>query len=37
VLNLETNQIMETCVVIFDGTCVGDDELGEEIFEEEEC
>jgi hypothetical protein len=28
---------METCVVIFDGTCVGDDELGEEIFEEEEC
>jgi hypothetical protein len=45
VLNLETNQIMETCEVTFDETqprsqlvfeCVGDDELGEEIFQEEE-
>jgi hypothetical protein len=44
-LNLETNQIMETCEVTFDETqprsylvfeCVGDDELGEEIFQEEE-
>jgi hypothetical protein len=41
VLNLETNQIMETCEVTFDETqprselvfeCAGDDELGEEIF-----
>jgi hypothetical protein len=45
VLNLETNQIAETCEVTFDEThpcsqlvfeCVGDDELGEEIFQEEE-
>jgi hypothetical protein len=45
VLNLETNQIMETCEVTFDETqprnqlvfdCAGDDELGEEIFHEEE-
>jgi hypothetical protein len=45
VLNLETNQIVETCDVTFDETqprsqlvfeCVGDDELGEEIFQEEE-
>jgi hypothetical protein len=45
VLNLETNQIVETCEVTFDETqpcsqlvfeCVGDDELGEEIFPEEE-
>jgi hypothetical protein len=44
VLNLETNQIVETCEVTFDETqpcsqlvfeCVGDDELGE-IFQEEE-
>jgi hypothetical protein len=44
-LNLETNQIVETCEVTFDETqprsqlvfeCVGDDELGEEIFQEEE-
>jgi hypothetical protein len=43
-LNLETNQIVETCVVTFDETqprsqlifeCAGDDELGEEIFQEE--
>jgi hypothetical protein len=43
VLNLETNQIVETCEVTFDGTqprsqlvfeCAGDDELGEEIFQE---
>jgi hypothetical protein len=42
VLNLETNQIVETCEVTFDGTqprsqlvfeCAGDDELGEEIFQ----
>jgi hypothetical protein len=41
VLNLETNQIIETCEVTFDETqlrsslvfdCAGDDELGEEIF-----
>jgi hypothetical protein len=41
VLNLETNQIVETCEVTFDETqprsqlvfeCAGDDELGEEIF-----
>jgi hypothetical protein len=41
VLNLDTNQIMETCEVTFDETqphsqlvfeCAGDDELGEEIF-----
>jgi hypothetical protein len=45
VLNLETNQIVETCEVTFDETqprsqlvfeCVGDDELGEVIFHEEE-
>jgi hypothetical protein len=45
VLNLETNQFMETCEVTFDETrqrsqlvfeCAGDDELGEEIFQEEE-
>jgi hypothetical protein len=45
VLNLETNQIVETCEVTFDKTqprsqlvfeCAGDDELGEEIFQEEE-
>jgi hypothetical protein len=45
VLNLETNQIMETCEVTFDETqprsqlvfdCAGDDELCEEIFQEEE-
>jgi hypothetical protein len=45
VLNLETNQIVETFEVTFDETrprsqlvfeCAGDDELGEEIFQEEE-
>jgi hypothetical protein len=45
VLNLETNQIVETCEVTFDETqprsqlvfeCAGDDELVEEIFQEEE-
>jgi hypothetical protein len=45
VLNLETNQIVDTCEVTFDETqprsqlvfeCVGDDELGEEIFQEGE-
>jgi hypothetical protein len=45
VLNLETNQIMETCEVTLDETqprsqvvfeCIGDDELGEEIFQEED-
>jgi hypothetical protein len=45
VLNLETNQIVETCKVTFDEIqprsqlvfeCAGDDELGEEIFQEEE-
>jgi hypothetical protein len=45
VLNLETNQIVETCEVTFDETqphsslvfdCASDDELVEEIFEEEE-
>jgi hypothetical protein len=45
VLNLETNQIVETCEVTFSETqprsqlvfeCAGDDELGEEIFQEEE-
>jgi hypothetical protein len=45
VLILETNQILETCEVTFDETqrrsqlvfeCAGDDELGEEIFQEEE-
>jgi hypothetical protein len=41
VLNLETNQTVETWEVTFDEThlvfeCVGDDELGEEIFQEEE-
>jgi hypothetical protein len=45
VLGLETNQIVETCEVTFDETqpcsqlvfeCAGDDELGEEIFQEEE-
>jgi hypothetical protein len=45
VLNLKTNQTMETCEVTLDETqprsqlvfeCAGDDELGEEIFQEEE-
>jgi hypothetical protein len=45
VLNLETNQIVETCKVTFDETqprsqlvfeCAGDDELGEENFQEKE-
>jgi hypothetical protein len=45
VLNLETHQIVETCEVTFDETqprsrlvfeCAGDDELGEEIFQEDE-
>jgi hypothetical protein len=45
VLNLETNQIVDTCEVTFDETqprsqlvfeCARDDELGEEIFQEEE-
>jgi hypothetical protein len=45
VLNLETNQIVETCEVTFDETqlcselvfeCAGDDKLGEDIFQEEE-
>jgi hypothetical protein len=45
VLNLESNQIVETCEVTFDETqphsqlvfeCAGDDELGEVIFQEEE-
>jgi hypothetical protein len=45
VLNLETNQIVENCEVTFDETqprselvfeCAGDDEFGEEIFQEEE-
>jgi hypothetical protein len=45
VLNLETNQIMETCEVTFNEKqprsqlvfeCAGDDELGEEIFQEKE-
>jgi hypothetical protein len=45
VLNLEGNQIVETCEVTFDEThpcsqlvfeCAGDDELGEEMFQEEE-
>jgi hypothetical protein len=45
VLNLETNQIVETCVVTSDEIqpcsqlvfeCVGDDEHCEEIFQEEE-
>jgi hypothetical protein len=45
VLNLETNQIVETCEVTFDETqpctqlvfeCAGDDELSEEIFQEKE-
>jgi hypothetical protein len=44
VLNLETNQIVETCEVTFYETqprsqlvfeCAGDDELGEETFQEE--
>jgi hypothetical protein len=44
VLNLETNQIVETCEVTLDETqphsqlvfeCAGDDELGVEIFQEE--
>ena len=44
VLNLETNQIMESCEVTFDETqpcssttfeCAGDDDLGETIFEDE--
>jgi hypothetical protein len=45
VLNLETNQIVETCEVTFDEThprsqlvfeCAFDDDLGEDIFQEEE-
>jgi hypothetical protein len=45
VLNLETNQIVETCEVTFDERqphsqlvfeCAGEDELGEDIFQEEE-
>jgi hypothetical protein len=45
VLNLETNQIVETCEVTFDEAqphsqlvfeCAGDDEIGEVIFHEEE-
>jgi predicted GNAT superfamily acetyltransferase len=45
VLNLETNQIVLTCEVTFDERhphsqlvfeSAGDDELGEEIFQEEE-
>jgi hypothetical protein len=45
VLNLEINQIVETCEVTFDETqphsqlvfeCAGDDELGEDIFQEAE-
>jgi hypothetical protein len=45
VLNLETNQIVETCEITFNETqprsqhvfeCEGHDELGEEIFQEEE-
>jgi hypothetical protein len=45
VLSLETNQIVETCEVTIDKTqprsqlvieCAGDNELGEEIFQEEE-
>jgi hypothetical protein len=45
VLSLETNQIVKTCEVTFDETqpcsqlvfeCAGDDELGKEIFQEEE-
>jgi hypothetical protein len=45
VLNLETNQIVETCEVTLDETqprsqlvfeCAGDDELSKEIFQEEE-
>jgi hypothetical protein len=45
VLNIETNKIVETCEVTFDETqprsqlvfeSAGDDELGEEIFLEEE-
>jgi hypothetical protein len=45
VVNLDTNQIVETCEVTFNETqprsqlvfeCAGDDELGEEIFQEEE-
>jgi hypothetical protein len=44
-LNLETNQIVETCEVTFDETqpcsqlvfeCASDDELGKEIFQKEE-
>jgi hypothetical protein len=45
VLNLETNQVMETCEVTFDKTqpcsssvfeCAGDDEVGKKMFEDEE-
>jgi hypothetical protein len=45
VLNLETNQIVETCEVTFDEAqpcrqlvfwCAGDEKHGEEIFQEEE-
>ena len=45
VLNLETNRVVETCEVTFDETmpcstpifdCVGDQEIGESIFVEEQ-
>jgi hypothetical protein len=45
VLNLDTNLVIETCEVTFDETqpcnssafaCVGDDEVGKKIFEDEE-
>jgi hypothetical protein len=45
VLNLETNQVMETCEVIFDETqpcssfvfeCAGNEDVGKKIFEDEE-
>jgi hypothetical protein len=45
VLNIDTNLVMETCDVTFDETqpwnssvfaCVGDDEVGKKIFEDEE-
>ena len=46
VLNIETNQIMETCEVTFDETipcstaifeCAGDDELGQPLFDDEKA
>src|SRR5919109_506390 len=46
VLNIETNQIMKACEVTFDETipcstavfeCVGDDELGQPLFDEEKA